>query len=103
MRAIDPAWNVEAESYNPYAATTKVSYADWVQYGFSYSRGLMSSRPQDPEDISGLDKMILLSWVLENVPTSHNESFALYFWDMRPPNILVDEQHNLVGYRLCEF
>jgi hypothetical protein len=96
VRAIDPDWAV-GTAYNPYAATTKVSYADWVQFGFSHSRGLTSSEPQDPEDISGLDKMILLSWVLENIPGGDKEPFALHVWDMRPPNILVDEEHNLVG------
>ena len=78
----------------PYT-TTRHSHANWALVMFSITH-LLSSKPS-PESSTALDKMILLSWVVSKLPPSDNERFVISHWDMRPSNILIDKQHNLVG------
>jgi hypothetical protein len=83
----------------PYSGRASISYVEWAQVDFGFARGLLtSSGVLFPPDISGLDKMILLSWILEKFTEREMEGpFVLYYWDLNPGNILLDEQHNLVG------
>ena len=41
----------------------------------------------------GLDKMILLSWVMQKLTES--QPFVLHYWDLHGGNIIIDEQDNL--------
>jgi hypothetical protein len=66
----------------------------WVREKvFSLSRPwLLSGMPFD-----GLDEMLLLSWVLKKFEGTEEQPFVLHYWDLRPPNIILDGNNNLAG------
>lgn len=45
----------------------------------------------------GLDNMLLLSWVRRKFVGSDDQPFVLHYWDLRLPNILIDEGNNLLA------
>jgi hypothetical protein len=69
----------------------------WVRARFVFSHHLLTSDTA-PEGYDGVDFMVLLAWVLRQLPEEHTEPFVLHYWDLRPPNILVDKDHNLAAY-----
>jgi hypothetical protein len=64
----------------------------WVRENFGYQQ-LNSSEPsQKPFD--GFDKILLLSWVVEQF-SGAKQPFVLHYWDLRMPNIIVDDNYNI--------
>jgi hypothetical protein len=45
----------------------------------------------------GLDMMILLSWLLRKLSDSDNQPFVLHYYDLRPPNIILDKDGNFLA------
>lgn len=58
---------------------------------------LLPEAPMSP--FHGLDKILLLSWVSGKFASEKDtQSFVLNYWDLRPLNIIVDNEENLAGY-----
>ena len=45
----------------------------------------------------GLDEMLLLVWILKKFEGTEEQPFVLHYWDLRLPNIILDENDDLVG------
>ena len=72
--------------------------AEWAKHQFWlwYLFGAKTSvKPYD-----GLDHMLLMGWVSKWFGVE-GLSFALLYWDLRMPNIIVDKDKNLMGYNPC--
>jgi hypothetical protein len=67
----------------------------WVNDHFFWQH-LLSFPTTSEKPFDGLDKMLLLSWVRKQFSASKNQSFVLHYWDLRFPNIIVDND-NLIG------
>jgi hypothetical protein len=52
------------------------------------------------EQLDGVDKMLLLAWMLKKLSNSDSQPFVLHFWDLRPSNIMIDNDSdtNVIGY-----
>jgi hypothetical protein len=55
----------------------------------------MATPSEKPFD--GLDKMLLFSWVRQHSGSS-DQSFVLHYWDLRMPNIMIDDENNIIGF-----
>jgi hypothetical protein len=42
--------------------------------------------------------MILQAWVVNRFKDPINHKYILHYWDLRAPNIILDDDHNLAGY-----
>jgi hypothetical protein len=73
----------------------------WAKEKFVENRKLLTSEPSPPE-LSGMDKLLLLAWVTEQLRDTDQEPFVLHHWDLRPPNVFIDEHQNIVGYNLSK-
>jgi hypothetical protein len=63
--------------------------ANLIEYGgFLFSNHSTS--------LGGLDRLLVLAWIMAEIPT--NDPFVFNYWDLKPENIMVDNQHNVVGY-----
>lgn len=53
------------------------------------------------EQLNGMDKMFLLIWILEKLSNTDSQPFVFHFWDLRPPNIIIDNEvdTNIIGYK----
>ena len=52
------------------------------------------------KSFNGLDKILLLSWLKKQLSASDECPFVLHYWDLRPPNIIIDEGNtSLVFFR----
>lgn len=74
---------------------TNMNASLWVRERFLFRQDLflpvLSEKPFD-----GLDKMLLLAWVRQH-SGSANQSFVLHYWDLRMPNIMLDDKNNVVA------
>lgn len=75
---------------------------NWVRAQFILNHHLLTSDTA-PEGYDGMDLMILLAWVVQQFPEEYTEPFVLHYWDLRPPNILVDKNHNLLAYKTLRY
>lgn len=69
---------------------------DWVKHQFWAWYLFMPRNSVKPYD--GLDLMLLLAWVSKRFSGLHDLPFVLRYWDLRMPNIVVDEDYNLRAY-----
>ena len=69
----------------------------WVMQQFVTWHLLNVGSRASEKSFSGLDKMLLLSWVKRRFSDADKQPFVLHYWDLRPPNIIIDEENNLVG------
>jgi hypothetical protein len=46
--------------------------------------------------LGDLDRLLVLTRIMGELET--DDPFVFNYWDLRPQNILVDSQHNVVGY-----
>lgn len=80
---------------------TNMNASTWVRERFLLQQGMflpvLSEKPFD-----GLDKMLLLAWVRQHSGSS-NQSFVLHYWDLRMPNIILDDENNIVALSLLFF
>ena len=53
---------------------------------------IKSVKPYD-----GLDTMLLFSWVRAKFSKLDNQPFVLYYADLRMPNIIIDEEINMIA------
>jgi len=68
---------------------------DWAKHQFS-TWYLLSQKPLiKPYD--GLDVMLLMGWVTRIFSGLNELPFALHYWDLRMPYIIVDERDNLLA------
>jgi len=75
----------------PHAKTA----ADWVKHQF-WTWYLFWPRTAT-KPYHGLDHMLLMGWVSKWFGRSHLP-FVLLYWDLRLPNIVVDDDDNLNAY-----
>jgi hypothetical protein len=67
----------------------------WARACFVLNQDLlysMSSRG----NLNGLDYMILLAWVVQKF-ASFDGTWVLHYWDLHPPNVMLDERYDVVG------
>ena len=77
------------------SARPETNATAWVKDVFVVTR--LGSPDLFEKPFHGLDEMLLLSWVREQFSTWADQPFVLQYWDLRMPNILVDEEYNIVG------
>jgi hypothetical protein len=74
----------------------EMSAETWARRQFVAWQLLYLGPKKSAKPFDGLDKMILLSWVLrkfsESVPL-----FVLHYWDLRMSNVIIDDNNNLVA------
>ena len=68
----------------------------WVREQFITFHLLYQGNLPSVKPIDGLDKMILLSWLRRKFSESDDERFVLHYWDLRMPNIIIDDDDNLI-------
>jgi hypothetical protein len=68
---------------------------DWVKHQFWKWYLLKPRSSVKPYD--GLDLMLLLAWVKNRFSEFDIEPFVLHYWDLRVPNIVIDEDDDLVA------
>ena len=70
------------------------------QIGPSTNFGGGISFCQEPQvkPYDGLDLMLLMGWVSKRFSGLNDLPFVLRYWDLQMPNIVVDEEENLVAY-----
>jgi hypothetical protein len=69
---------------------------EWIKHQF-WMWYLLSPRSSiKPYD--GLDYLLLMRWVSEWFSGLEELPFVLHYWDLRMPNIIVDEKDNLKAY-----
>lgn len=83
---IGPRNNTALEAMN---STTWVK-RQFIAWHLIYKGTGLSMKPFD-----GLDKMILLSWICQKF--TDDQPFVLHYWDLRMPNILIDDDDNLIA------
>jgi hypothetical protein len=69
----------------------------WAKEQFVVVSGLDSLEPAE-KPFDGLDNILLLSWIRRKLASSDHQSFVWHYWDLRPPNIILDKDDNLIGY-----
>ena len=71
----------------------------WVKARYIENQNLLSSNPS-PQGFDGLDTMLLMAWIVNKFPpTTDQQPFVLYYWDLRMSNILIDEDQSVAAYR----
>jgi len=78
-----------------YSVPTNLRTTAWVKEHFTF-RYLSSSRHSE-KPFDGLDTLLLLSWVCERFARLEDQPFVIHYWDLRMPNIMVDDDENLVA------
>ena len=78
------------------AATRLRHPTAWTKAAMLRSTNLLRSTPS--EAVGAFEKMLLLAWVTKELRNAKHDPFVMVYWDLRPPNILVDSEHNVVGY-----
>jgi hypothetical protein len=69
----------------------------WVKRQFT-ANYLLDPMPYSPENLfDGLDVILLLSWLHRKFSESDNQPFVLHYYDLRSPNIILDQDNNLAG------
>jgi len=80
-----------------FAVPEATNATDWAKHQF-WSWYLFWPRPAvKPYD--GLDLMLLMGWVRKRFSGLDELPFVLRYWDLRMPNIVVDEEDNLLAYQ----
>ena len=67
----------------------------WVRENFGIQQ-LHSPMPSK-KPFNGLDKIVLLSWILEQFSGADRQPFVLHYWDLRMPNIMIDDDYNIIA------
>jgi hypothetical protein len=71
--------------------------ANWASVNFALNQKLLSAEPSTPP-FDGMDKILLLTWVRKKLMEVNKQPFVLHYWDLRPPNILLDHDQNIIAY-----
>ena len=74
----------------PKTATDWAKHQFWTWYLF-WPRA--ATKPYD-----GLDHMLLMGWVSKWFQGRSDLPFVLLYWDLRLPNIVIDDDDNLKAY-----
>ena len=75
----------------------EISAVDWGRDLFVEHWKLLEADPW-PKDVSTYDKFRLLSWAVKKLEAMNDYPFVLYHWDLRPQNVLMDDNHQISGY-----
>jgi hypothetical protein len=76
-----------------YSVKSNLSATQLIKQQFAYLNE--STQLQKPFD--GLDTMLLFSWVQQRFIGSDDQPMVLHYWDLRMPNILIDDHENLIA------
>ena len=69
----------------------------WAKEQFVQVSGLDRPEPAPkPSDRDGLDQLLFLSWIRRKLSDTDAQPFVWQYWDLRPPNIMLDEENNLL-------
>jgi hypothetical protein len=88
-------------SHNPKGTPWTVPKAKTFSKARIYHNLNLLSANESLSLFDGVDTLLFLVWILDEfakVPP-RLDRFALKHWDVQAQNILVDSQHNLVGYQ----
>lgn len=73
--------------------------SEWAKHQFWTWYLIRRPEWSEPANLyDGLDYMLLMGWVYERFSVSHELPFALLYWDLRMPNIIIDGDDNLMAY-----
>ena len=75
------------------AMSSNLSTNEWVTQQFDYFYLTWDYPIEEP--FGGLDHMLLLAWVRRQF--SESQPFVLHYWDLRLPNIMIDENEDLAA------
>ena len=56
---------------------------------------LGSDQIQPP--FTGFHKLLMLTWAVSKLEGSQTDPFVFLYWDLRPPNVIVNKEMNIVG------
>jgi hypothetical protein len=74
----------------------------WAKEQFFLVSGLGQPEPA-PKPFDGLDHLLFLSWIRRKLSDTDAQPFVWQYWDLRPPNIMLDEENNLIAYVALKF
>jgi hypothetical protein len=72
----------------------------WVKRQFTTWHLLVQGVSPSDKPFDGLDKLILLSWILRKF-LDPNEPFVLHYWDFRMQNIMINENNDIAYARFA--
>ena len=75
----------------------EISAMDWGRDIFVEKWKLLETEAS-PKDLSTYDKFRLLSWAVKKLEEMKDYPFVLYHWDLRPQNILMNDNQRISGY-----
>jgi hypothetical protein len=87
---------MEHVPYFGYSKYTNLNTTAWINQHFFWKH-LLSDPANSEKPFDGLDKLILLSWVHNQFSDSEDQPFVLSYWDLRLPNIIIDNEDNLLA------
>jgi hypothetical protein len=68
----------------------------WATALFLQGNGyFFTRRSDDRSGFKGFEKLLLLSWLIQKLQEMDNGRFALHYWDLRPNNILVNDNKRI--------
>ena len=71
---------------------------NWAKARFISARRLLTIDPTISNGFDGLDLFILLAWISKQFASlSRSKEFVLHYWDIRSPNIMVNDQGKIVA------
>jgi aminoglycoside phosphotransferase (APT) family kinase protein len=74
----------------------------WAKEQFVQVSGLDRPEPA-PKPYDGLDQLLLFSWIRRKLSDTDAQPFVWQYWDLRPPNIMLDEENNLIACVALKF
>jgi hypothetical protein len=69
----------------------------WARRQFWTSRLLDCKVDPAIKPFDGFDKMFLLAWLHKRLSEFDTAPFVLHYWDLRMPNIIIDNDNNIAG------
>ena len=67
----------------------------WARRQFVTWHLLKQGTDHSVKPFDGLDKMLLLTWVVRKFSETKDQPFVLHYWDLRLPNILINGVDNI--------
>ena len=85
-----------------FAIPEPANASEWAKHQF-WTWYLLKPKAQN-RAYDGLDRMLMMGWVIKKFAGLEDLPFVLHYWDLRMPNIVLDEKDNIIAYEAfaCE-